>query len=526
MNDNTTIKVVLYSRRDKNNLYPVKIRLTKNRKSSFFNLGFSIEKKYWLKSTNRVSSSHPNSIDYNFQIEKKLKDLEGLKTSNIKNIIGSNSILNDLELKIENDYKNQYYTKKKYRTLYYHITKFWDKEDLRYSDINKSFFVGFRNYLQINIIPQDKLSNIPSDNTIGSYLKFFTTFLNEKKQEGVFMGDLDFVKKIIPKKIPSKVEPLSIDEIWVLDNLLPSNDFLRPLLFDSLNTFMFNFWTNGIRIGDCLRLKWGNIQGDVIVIRTGKTKRVLTIPLTSKNVWRLIWYMDNLPNLYDWSNREWFKGEDLEGFNLVHFVEKTRVFDEVVEVNWSNYIKYLSEYENFKDKNIDHPNYLLKDNNIHIRGGRYSVEYNNFVKSINKKIPLETLSKHKEILDYSLINSVKEYSRDEKNKNEYIFPFLKGYEKINDITKLSNKVSSSVSLINKSLKEVGKEVGFSKKLTNHLSRHSITSISKSLGTDIYDLKNMLGHTNVKQTEDYINSINTIQTSKLNTDKVSNFLDNI
>ena len=94
MNDNTTIKVVLYSRRDKNNLYPVKIRLTKNRKSSFINLGFSIEKKYWLKSTNRVSSSHSNSIDYNFQIEKKLKDLESLNTTNIKNIIGSKTFDN------------------------------------------------------------------------------------------------------------------------------------------------------------------------------------------------------------------------------------------------------------------------------------------------------------------------------------------------------------------------------------------------------------------------------------------------
>jgi site-specific recombinase XerD len=76
------------------------------------------------------------------------------------------------------------------------------------------------------------------------------------------------------------------------------------------------------------------------------------------------------------------------------------------------------------------------------------------------------------------------------------------------------------------LKEIGKEVGITKKLTNHLSRHSITSISKSLGSDVYDLKDMLGHTNVKQTETYINSINTIETSKKNTDRLTLMLDNL
>jgi integrase len=236
--------------------------------------------------------------------------------------------------------------------------------------------------------------------------------------------------------------------------------------------------------------------------------------------------MNNLPKLYDWDKRELYKGTDLEEFTLLNVIKEISEFDSVVETNWNNYIKYLIKYENLKDLNIDHPYYTLKDNNFHIRGGRYSIEYNNFIKSIEKDFPFEKMKKHKEILDKSLLNSIKEYSKDEKNKNKYIFPFLKGYENESDITRLSNKVSSSVSLINKSLKEIGKEVGITKKLTNHLSRHSITSISKSLGTDVYDLKDMLGHTNVKQTEVYINSINTIEVSKRNTDKLSNFLNNL
>jgi integrase len=190
-------------------------------------------------------------------------------------------------------------------------------------------------------------------------------------------------------------------------------------------------------------------------------------------------------------------------------------------------LEYVLELENYKDEFVSDVSYFLKDENIHIRGGRFSVEYNKYVKSqINDKFPYDLMEEKKEVFNKSLINSIIEYSKDERNKHRYIFPFLRGYENETDITKLSNKVSSSVSLINKSLKVIGKEVNINKRLTNHLSRHSITSISKSLGTDIYDLKDMLGHTNIKQTEVYINSINTIQTSKQNTKRVSDTLNDL
>lgn len=516
-----TIKVILYSRRDKNNLFPVKLRITENRKSSFVNLGFSLEKKHWLKSTNRVSQSHPNHNQLNYLIDTKLKEYDKLNKSDIKVFKGKSNVFDDLEIKIENNFQNQYYSKKKHRTLYYHLKKYWGNLDLHYYDIDKEFYIGFRNYLQTNIVSRDKLTQIPSNNTIVGYLKFLTSFLNEKKQEGLFVGDLDFVKKVSPIKIPTKIEPLTTDDIWVLDNILPSHDFLRPLLFNSLNTFLFNFWSNGLRIGDCLRLKWGNIQGDVIVVRMGKTKRLLTIPLTDKNIWRLFWYMNNIPNPYNWENRKWYNWDDFNnGSNNI-------LKDEFVETNFSNYIELLIELENHKDKLLNHTDYYLKDENFHIRGGRYSLEFNKYVKTkLTGVFPFDLLNEKRDIFFQSLKHSIIEYSKLDINKNQYIFPFLKGFENETDITKLSNKISSSVSLINKSLKVIGKEVNINKRLTNHLSRHSITSISKSLGTDVYDLKDMLGHTNIKQTEVYINSINTIQTSKENVKKVSNSLDDL
>ena len=525
-----TIKVVLYSRKDKNNLHPVKIRITENRISSFVNLGFSVEKKYWLKSTNRISTSHPNHNEYNYLIDKKLEGLEKTNTSNIKVITGKMNVFDDLERKINNDYQNQYYTKKKHRTLYYHLKKYWGDLDLHYYDIDKEFYIGFKNYLQLNIKPKDTLTNIPSNNTIVGYLKFLTTFLNEKKQEGVFVGDLDFVKKVAPKKIPTKIEPLSKDDIWALDNLLPSHEFLRPILFNALNTFMFNFWANGLRIGDCLRLKWGNIKGDVIVVRMGKTKRILTIPLTEKNVWRIFWYMRNLPTYYDWENKKWYKGDNPEEwYNSKKNIPTELEFDDYVDINFVEYINLLVKYENYKDDLFNDVDYHCKDFNFHIRGDRYSLEFNNYVKSKSEELnnfSPELFKEKKDTLFKSLIHSIRTYSQNKKVKDEFIFPFMRGYENEQNTAKFNNKISSCVALINKCLKEIGDEVGITKNITNHIARHSITSISKSLGADVYDLKDMLGHTNVKQTEAYINSINTIQISQKNTERVSNLLDDL
>jgi len=521
MRKKITIKVIIYSRKDKNNLYPIKIRITENRKSSFINLDFSIEKKYWLKSTNRISTSHPDYLKYNFLIDSRLKELEKLNGSNFKVSTGKFNVFDDLDHKIETGYQNQYYSKKKYRTLYYHLKKYWGSLDLHYYDIDKEFYVGFRNYLQLNIKSRDTLTHLPSNNSIVNYLKFLTTFLKEKKQEGIFVGDLDFVKKISPQKIPTKVEPLNPDDISVLENLLPSHDFLRPLLFDSLNTFMFNFWSNGLRIGDCLRLKWGNINGEVIVVRMGKTKRILTIPLTDKNIWRLFWYLDNIPVPYDWENRKWYGWDD-------HKISLSGIkMDDFLEVNFSNYLDCLLEFEQYKDEYIYDAEYLLKDENLHIRGGRYSTEYNMYVKSkLNGDFSYELMNEKKVEFNRSLHHSIAEYAKNDHNKNKFIFPFLRGYENESDITRLSDKVSASVALINKSLKEIGREVNISKKITNHLSRHSITSISKSLGADIYDLKDMLGHTNVKQTEVYVNSLSTIQSSLMNTKRVTDTLNGL
>ena len=525
MSKNTTITPVLYPRKDKDNLYPVKIRITEDRKSQFISLGFSISKSHWLKSTRKVSTSNPNHQEYNHTIEIKLKEYESVSKKYGVVKVGRLNVFEDLDKRIKSMIGIQYYTSKRYRTLFLHLEGFWGKRDLNYHEIDKDFFRDFRNYLQINIVPRDDLSNTPSNNTIVNYLNTLKTFLLEKQREGIYITDLHFTKGIIPTKKPTPKRTLEIEEIWKLDNTLPSHPKFRPLLWNSLNTFMFNFWSQGLRIGDCLRLKWGNIQEDVISLKMEKTERDLIIPLNDSNIHRLKWFINekDLFPIWNWERKEWNnyfpslneEKNDIEKITTPFPLDILSSIENSYQYDWLNMIEEEKDkiFEYFEIEQMD--NFRPKD--------RYGFEFHSYFKNKNPDL-YKTLQERLLIFNKELKLVINKISKDEKYRNQFIFPFLRGYENERDLTKFSNKISSSVSLINKSLKEISKIVGIDKKISNHWSRHTITSISKSLGVDLYELKNWLGHTSIKTTENYVNTITTHSSMK-NSTKVKNLLEN-
>ena len=153
------------------------------------------------------------------------------------------NVFADLDDKIRSMSGKQYYTAKRYRTLYIHLNNFWGNLELGYHEVDKDFFVDFRSYLQENIASRDEIINTPSNNTIVNYLNTLKTFLLEKQREGKYISDLHFTKGIIPTKKSTPKRTLDIDEIWKLDNLLPSHPGFRGVHWNALNTFMFNFWS-------------------------------------------------------------------------------------------------------------------------------------------------------------------------------------------------------------------------------------------------------------------------------------------
>jgi integrase len=525
-----TIKVILYSRKGKGNKYPVKIRVLENRKSRFITLPFQVEPKYFLKSS-RISTSHPNHEEYNLLIEKEIEKCKNEQKNEIKPEIKKINVFTDFEHKINFTLDDKYGNRKRHKTILIHLNNFWGNKNLNYGDIDKEFFEKFRKYLSRNIKPKNKIENIPSNNTINGYMKVLSSFLNEKKKEGKYIGDITELRSVIPKKTITSKIPLESEDIYKLENIPINYQQLRKVVFNSVNTFMFNFWSHGLRIGDCLSLKWGKIINNNIVLTIGKTNRKLYIPLNNQNCFRLLWNIEGYSELYDWKKKEFVFKLDTDNVSSKEFnnnyssflKSKYPYFDELL---FRKIISYYQSIELWKKNSEDyHLGYFLKDPNFIFRDTILSKSFYDYVKNIddNMNVLTNKLKDNRDLLLEHTHEYIKYYSSKEDKKNIFIFPFLRGLENETDIDIIHKKISSSTTLINKYLREIGSKLNIDSKITNHISRHSITSMSKKLGVDIYDLKNWLGHSSVKQTELYINSISSSENSLKNTKKINDLL---
>src|SRR6185295_10823431 len=69
-----TVKLVLRKKKNKDGTYPLAIRVTKDRNSSYVHLGYSVKETQWDSSNHVVKKSHPNSERLNNLLLKKLSE--------------------------------------------------------------------------------------------------------------------------------------------------------------------------------------------------------------------------------------------------------------------------------------------------------------------------------------------------------------------------------------------------------------------------------------------------------------------
>jgi integrase len=107
-------------------------------------------------------------------------------------------------------------------------------------------------------------------------------------------------------------------------------------------------------------------------------------------------------------------------------------------------------------------------------------------------------------------------------KNTFIFNhFLKVADYVNENTIFSkfqtNQISSKTAIYNKLLKKIGKLAEIETPLTSHIYRHSFANMALSLSDDIYSISKSLGHSSLKQTEEYLRDFDFDKVNKLNED---------
>ncbi|MCM4155480.1 recombinase [Gramella sp. AN32] len=285
---NSNASIVLRKKPNRWGHFPLAIRITKNRKSSYLYIGHYIDIKYWDKNKGQVKNSHENAARLNNLLLTKLaetnKRLLELQTDNkdysagqIKKELSicekdSNFFeLGDIhleEIKANNRY-GRYSVDKAYLG---HIEKFLKCRKLSYKDLDELFLRRYMQYL--------RSTAKVSDRTIANHLVFIRLIFNRAIRQGLI--DRKFYPfgrdKIVIRFPETGKVGLTREEVKKIENLKD----LSKEEHHARNVWLFSFYLAGIRIADVLKMRWSDIYDNRIHYTMSKNSKLVSLQLPDK----------------------------------------------------------------------------------------------------------------------------------------------------------------------------------------------------------------------------------------------------
>ncbi|MEM6719230.1 MAG: site-specific integrase [Bacteroidota bacterium] len=294
----TSVKVLLRNKPNKDGLYPLVVRIIKNRKPSYLYTGHYIDKKYWNEAERKVRKSHPNSARLNNLIVAKLaeanKTLIELQSNDME--ISSQQIkkeiknpMNDKNFNdLSKEYLNELESNKKLNQFYAdrvrvnHVINFSKSTSLSFREIDETFLRKFMSYL--------KIEKEVSQRSIINNLVVIRTLFNRAIRSGIIEQKYyPFGRDKIKIKFPeSKKVGLSIEEVQAIE----TNDILSTQEQHARNVWLFSFYLAGMRIGDVLKMRWSDIHDDRLHYRMTKNSKLLSLQLPHKAITIIEQYRD------------------------------------------------------------------------------------------------------------------------------------------------------------------------------------------------------------------------------------------
>ncbi|GFZ81582.1 transposase [Aquaticitalea lipolytica] len=293
----TSAKIILRKKPNSKGLYPLAIRITKNRRSTYKQLGHYIELEDWDSKDLKVKKSHPNADSLNNLIASKLsetrKGLIFLQTNNRdasaqqikREIYKPKSSLTFFDfanehlegLQAENKI-NRYSTDSAWLS---YIEKYCSGRHLTFQEIDECFLKKFKIYLKGSC----SLSETTTMNVMVLIRLLFNRAIRDKavSKEIYPFGNGKF--KI---KFPETVKiGLSEIEIKALENLTNLSETERH----SLNVWLFSFYFAGMRISDVLLTRWSQIYDGRLHYRMSKNSKLLSLMIPEKVKTILAYYI-------------------------------------------------------------------------------------------------------------------------------------------------------------------------------------------------------------------------------------------
>lgn len=282
-----TVKAVLRKKKNPEGLYPIAIRITKDRKSSYLGIGQYIDENFWDERNRCVRKSHPNAKDINHILLIKIAEANNkvLRAEETKDYQSVRSIRKQIKqtknidfIEVANVHLDNLRNREKhnqYKIELGRINKFKCfacKEELQFNKVTISMLKEFETYL----IHVEKLS----PRTVVNYLILIRTIYNLGiNQYEIDKAGYPFGKGKVQIKIPeSEKIGLSIGELKKLENISNITEAQRR----AVQVWLISFYFAGVRVGDVIKLKWSDFKDDRLVYRMGKNSKLVSLKIPQK----------------------------------------------------------------------------------------------------------------------------------------------------------------------------------------------------------------------------------------------------
>ena len=275
-----SIKILLWDKKNKDGLYPIAIRIIKDRKPSYIYLGHYIDRSQWDEENKKVKKSHPNSVRLNNLIATKVAEANGklidLETNKndtssqaIKSTIKARanaSFFTHAEAYIDNLRKSGKYNQVvSEQPRINNFKAFLKDQDITFQEITVTLLNRFRAYLK------SKKRKVGERTVINHFILIRTIFNQAIAGHLVDAKYYPFGKGKISIKFPDSLKlGLTAEEVKKIEDLsLP----VGSILHHARNVWLFSFYFAGMRISDVLRLKWSDFQNDRLYYAMGKNTK-------------------------------------------------------------------------------------------------------------------------------------------------------------------------------------------------------------------------------------------------------------
>ena len=284
----SSIKITLRKKANKEGLYPLAIRITQNRKTTFIYTGIYLDKRHWDEKNKKVKKSYPNSTSLNNLLLKKLSEasktamdlqsddksysLTEIKKSIVKPLGEEtfNTVSKRFLEELEQNKKLSRLNSDKPRIK--HVIEFAKSESLYFNEINEVFLKKFISYLRV--------TRKNSERSIVNNLIVIRTLFNRAIKEGIVeQKRYPFGKDKIKIKFPKSTKiGLTVEEVKKIEDL----EGLSQQENHARQIWLLSFYLAGMRIGDVLKIKWSDIIDNRLHYQMNKNAKRLSIPLDVK----------------------------------------------------------------------------------------------------------------------------------------------------------------------------------------------------------------------------------------------------